>query len=71
MRKGSKVNKGKEVGSFEDCDQKGFKDPETRITRKNSVTRDEVGQVNPSLVLQSPEFHAKGFWMVRESDTGA
>lgn len=55
MRKGIKVNNDKEVGSYEDYDQKGCRDPEPRITRKNSVTRDEVGQVNPSWALQSPE----------------
>lgn len=64
MRKGYKVNKGKEVGSFEDCGQKGYRDLEPRITKKNSVTRDEVRQVNPSSALWSPEFHAKGFWVV-------
>ena len=41
-----KVNKDKDIGSYEDYDQKGYRDPEPRITRKNSVIRDEVGQVN-------------------------
>lgn len=44
MRKGIKVNKDKDVGSYEDYDQKGYRDPEPRITRKDSVTRDDVVQ---------------------------